>query len=384
MYRYSPDDGCFREDEQQGENCATLIRKWIQKGQIDSFHAFLHYKRPQVEPLLRDFYSWCERENVSKPKVWINHSIGVTPTGLCPDRLQPKAIRRLAGLAARQIIGPAFGLKRYPLRNAFVRYRGDSPGSPYYVNDLLAANGVRYVWLNHEDVHRDRISLPEQQQNGRDTILQPVTMDDGVRYWRFDRCHGTPPGPMRGEVFLRDTPQGCDASHLITHGNLSDLCSRNGTCILYTHWTHLRSMPLGDETIRRFELLRRWSDEGRIWVTSTSRLLDWTRRRTFLRMNCTKESGRLVVEFDCVDDPIFGRESLAPSDLHRLSFRLRDPSPAVTISIGGQQLEPQQVHKVGDLYWLDTKHSSALRIDGEESRFRLWLSLTPLSAAAIK
>jgi hypothetical protein len=311
-----------------------------------------------MESLLNGFYQWCESENVAKPRVWINHSAAVTPSGLCPDHLQPSRLYRLARLAARATVGPFFGRKRHPLRYAFVRYRGDTPGSPYYVNDLLAANGLRYVWLNMEDLHRDQIALPEDPQNGRATILEPVTMDDGVRYWRFERCYGGPPGRTQGEVYLRDSKDGYDASHLITERNLKELCRAQGTCILYTHWTHFRSMPIADETISRFELLRRWRDEGKIWITSTARLLEWTRRRTFLRLRYSSEGKRMTVDIDGVDDPLFGRETLDLKDLHGLTLRLRATETNVTIATNGRVLGPGQVHRVGSLCWLDAGGTS--------------------------
>ncbi len=352
MYRYASEVNRFVEDQQEGLNCAALIRRWIKEGQIDSFHAFLHYTRRQVEPLLREFYRWCERENVAKPRVWINHSAAVTPSGLCPDRLQPKVIFRLVRLSARKIAGPLFGRKRLPIRYAFVRYRGDTPGSPYYVNDLLSSNGLRFVWLNMRDLQPGRIALPEYQQNGRPTILQPVTMDDGIRYYRFRRCYGRPPTGPKRECYLRDSKEGFDASHLITDKNLEELCRCNGTSILYTHWTHFRSVPIGDETIGRFELLRRWRDAGKIWVTSTARLLEWTRRRTFLQLRCSREGERLTVEIDGVDDPIFGHEAVSFADLDGLCFRLRHSETDVTITINGEALGPNEIHRVGRLCWL--------------------------------
>jgi hypothetical protein len=358
MYRYLPKEDRFQEDEQQGENCAALVRQWLKEGQIDSFHAFLHYTRRQVEPLLKEFYHWCERENVAKPRVWINHSTSVTPSGLCPDRLQPNLIYRLARLTARNAVGPFLGRKRHPLHYAFVRYHGDTPGSPYYVNDLLAANGLRYVWLNMKDIHRNHIALPEHQQNGRATILQPVTMDDGVRYWRFARCYGWQLGGAGGEAYLRDSSNGCDASHLITEKNLDELCSCGGTCILYTHWTHFRSMPIADETIARFEMLRRWGESGKIWITSTARLLEWTRLRTFLRIVCRCDGKQLVVEIDGLHDPIFGRETLDLKDLHGLTLHLRAPETVITVAINGKALSPEQVHRVGTLCWLDAAGTS--------------------------
>ncbi len=358
MYRYLPKENRFQEDDQLGENCAALVRKGLKEGQIDSFHAFLHYPRHQVEPLLNEFYRWCERSNVSKPRVWINHSTAVTPSGLCPDKLQPHSLYRLARLTARSVVGPLFGRRRLPLRNAFVRYQGDTPGSPYYVNDLLAANGLRYVWLNMDDIHRNQIALPEQEQNGRPTILQPVTMDDGVRYWRFDRCYGQNPAGPFGEAYLRDSSEGCDASHLITEKNLVELCRSGGTCILYTHWTHFRSVPMADETISRFEMLRRWQAAGKIWVTSTARLLEWTRRRTFLRIEYSREGDRLIVNIKGLEDPIFGHETLELADLHGLALRVRATEANFTIAVNGKALGSDQVHRVGNLYWLDAKVGS--------------------------
>ncbi len=353
MYRYASEEDRFLEDRQGGVSCADLVRRWIKESQIDSFHGFLHYTRCQVEPLLRAFYRWCERENIPKPKVWTNHSTPVTPTGLCPRKMQPSSIYRLARITMRNTVGPLLGKKRLPVRYAFVRYQGDTPGSPYYVNDLLAANGLLYVWLNTEDLHCDRIALPEQQRNGRTTILQPITMDDGVRYWRFERCYGTPRIRTGKEIYLRDSKDGLDASHLITESNLDELCRINGTCILCTHWTHFRSMPMADETLARFHLLQRWQESGRLWVTSTARLLEWTRRRTFLNILCRRAGDRWIIDIDGVDDPIIGRQLLDLKELHGLSLRLRTPEASVIFALQGRILSPEQVHHAGSVFWLD-------------------------------
>lgn len=364
MYRYIPEKNNFCEDEQDAENCAVLIREWLKQGQLESFHAFLHYTRRQVEPLLREFYAWCERENVGKPKVWVNHSAAVTPSGLCPDRLQPSKAYRLARLGLRYLVGPTFGRKRFPLRYAFVRYWGDSPGTPYYINDILAANGLKYVWLNmDDDVHPDRICLPETQQNNRSTILRPVTMDDGVRYWRFERCYGGPPGRRQGEIYLRDSEEGYDSSYLINEQNLHELCRANGTCILHTHWTHFRSLPLSDATINRFDLLRRWHASGRIWLTTTSHLLDWTRLRTFLKFGSHREGKKLIINVEGVEDPIFGTESLGVKDLNGLAFRLCGPQTPFVLAIKGKPLDVEQIGCAGDICWVNAGSQRHLNPD---------------------
>ncbi|HZR15749.1 MAG TPA: hypothetical protein VFE51_00355 [Verrucomicrobiae bacterium] len=354
MHRYLPSEDGFCEVRQDGENCADVVRQNIRRGQIDSFHAFLHYRRRQVEPLLRGLYEWCEREHVSKPRVWVNHSAAVTPSGLCPEGMQPSRTYRLVRLAARYVVGPLFGRKRHPLRYAFVRYSGDTPGSPYYINDILSANGLRYAWLNMDDSHRDRIALPERQSAGRSTILEPVTMDDGIKYWRFQRCYGSPSVHARGEVYLRNSEAGFDGSHLLTEANLESLCRLGGSCILYTHWTHYRSMPLSAETLGRFELLRRWQAARRVWVTSTSRLLEWTRLRTFLKLGIHREGRHLIVDIQGVDDPIFGKEPVDLKTLDGLSLRIKDPEHPLTIALNGQRLETPQVVRSGDLAWINS------------------------------
>lgn len=351
MHHYDAQNDSFPEYTQKGVNCAEVIRQWMKEGRIDSFHSFLHYTREQIEPLLKGFYQWCEREHIAKPKVWVNHSLPVTPTGLCPDALQPAWASRFLRLAARKVVGPMLGRKRFPLSYALARYQGDTPASPHYVNDLLAANGLRYVWLNMDDAHQNQITLPERQLNGRSTILEPVTMDDGVRYYRFRRCYGKPLGRSGGESYLRDSKAGFDCTRLISPSSLESLCRTGGTCILYTHWAHSNSFPISVDAIRRFELLRQWRDAGKIWVTPTARLLDWTRRRTFLEIECRQCHDALTVEINGVNDPIFGRETAGLADLDGLTLTLAR-NQRVKVILNGTALDGAQVRHRGNLCWL--------------------------------
>jgi peptidoglycan/xylan/chitin deacetylase (PgdA/CDA1 family) len=360
MYRPDAENGSFAEDGQEGLNCRELIQGWIKEGKIDAFHAFLHHPRRRVEPILKQFYQWCEEEGVAKPMVWTNHSYPVTPTGLCPRELQPSIMNRLVRLSVRSLVGPFVGRERFPLRFAFARYEGDWPGSRFYVNDILAANGLRYVWLNMEDLNRNAIAVPELTQNGRPTILSPVTMGDGVRYYRFTRCYGKPAGRCGGESYLRESKDGFDASCLITEKNLASLCQSGGTCIFYTHWSHARSMPIADETIARFQLLRRWRDSGKIWVTTTSRLLEWTRRRTFLRTVCRQEGRRLIVEIEGVDDPIFGFEPVSLADLNGLVLVVPQVRKELSVVVRNSLVPPDQVHRSGNVCWISSNQSSRL------------------------
>jgi len=356
MYRYHPGSRTFLEDSSGGLNACEAIKAWIREGQIDTFHGFLHYTRDQVRPLLEGFYEWCEREGVSKPSTWINHSVLATPSGLCPDSYRPNRYYALARQIARYTIGPLTGRKRYPIVWSQPWYQGDSPGSPYYINDVLRANGLRYIWLEAGgDELANVIALPESRNGGRPSILEPVTMDDGSRYYRFRRCFGRAGGPSGVVVALRTAKNAFDASVLFSEANLERLCEVEGTCILFTHWTVERSLPIQDETIANFRRLKEYRDRGKIWIAQLSRLLDWTRLRTFLDFTASREGGRLTIDIGALNDPLFGPEEPRLRDCHGLAFDVGPDEGPIEVRLGGRPLPPGTVKRQGQACWLETR-----------------------------
>lgn len=364
MYRYDAAAGTFREDTSDGHNACKAIKGWIRAGEIDAFHGFLHYTREQVLPLLEGFYRWCDGEGVPKPRTWINHSVLVSPTGLCPDSLRPNRLFGLARQVARYAIGPMLGRTRYPVVWRQLWYQGDNPGSPFYINDVLRANGLRYVWLeaDHDELANE-IVLPEARIGGRPSILEPVTMDDGSRYYRFRRCYGKVGAPPGVTVALKDSPKAFDASALFSEENLERLCRAQGACILFTHWTVERNFPLQDGTIGNFLRLRGYRDRGRIWVAPLTKLLEWTRLRTFLKYAARSEAGRLVIDIEGLDDPLFGFEVPAPAALHGLAFDLPSPEGEVEVRLAGRPLPPGSVVRQGPLCRLVTSSGAPPCLD---------------------
>jgi hypothetical protein len=353
LYRFDPDGGAFREDSSDGQNACEAIKDWIRQGEIDTFHGFLHYTRDQVLPLLGRFYQWCESEGIAKPCTWINHSVRACPTGLCPDSFRPNRHITLGRGIARFVLGPLFGRERRPIYWRQRWYHGARPGSPYYVNDVLRANGLRYVWLEAgQDELPNVIALPEYHHGGRSSILEPVTMDDGTRYYRFRRCYGKVNAPPGVTAALRTSKVAFDASLLFTPENLDHLCDVQGTCILYTHWTLERSLPVQDATIGNFDCLRTYRDQGKIWVTRLSRLLEWTRLRTFLNFTASVESGRLIIDIDSVNDPVFGCQQPTPRDCDGLAFDVPAHTGPIVIRVAGKDLPPEAVRRRQSVCWV--------------------------------
>ncbi len=351
MYRF--DAGAFQEDRSDGQNACEAIKAWIRQGEIDAFHGFQHYTRDQVLPLLGTFYRWCESEGVAKPPAWINHSVRKCPSGLCPDSFRPNRAITLARQLSRFVLGPLTGRQRRPISWRQRWYHGARPGSPYYINDVLRANGLRYVWLEAgQDELPNVIALPEYRHGGRSSVLEPVTMDDGVTYYRFRRCYGKVNARPGVTVALRTSRVAFDASALFTPDNLDHLCDVQGTCILYTHWTLPRSLPVQDATIGNFDRLRGYRDRGMIWVTRLSRLLEWTRLRAFLVYSERFESGCLFIDIEAVDDPVFGRQPLAPRDCEGLAFDVPAHSGPIVIRLAGKDLPPGAVKRGPDVCWV--------------------------------
>jgi hypothetical protein len=218
---------------------------------------------------------------------------------------------------------------------------------------VLRANGLRYVWLEADrDELPNVIALPEYRHFGPPSILEPVTMDDGVTYFRFRRCYGKVDAPRGVTVAMRTSKEAFDASRLFTPENLDHLCDVQGTCILYTHWTIPRSLPVQDATIGNFHRLRAYRDRGKIWVTRLSRLLEWTRLRTFLAYSARLESERLIIDLDSVDDPVFGPQKLTPRDCGGLAFDLPDGAGPAVVRVAGKDLPPEAVRHRPSVCWI--------------------------------
>lgn len=353
MYRFDESARAFHEDLSDGRSGRAAIEDWIRRGDVDAFHGFHHYTRDQVLPLLRGFYEWCEREGVAKPSVWINHSVRKCPSGLCPDALRPNRAVWFGRQLARFILGPLTGRERRRLTWRQPWYHGARPGSPHYVSDVLRANGLKYVWLEAGgDELANVIALPESAHGGRPSILEPVTMDDGSTYYRFRRCYGKVGARPGVTVALRTSREAFDASTIFTAENLDRLCQVQGVCVLYTHWTVPRSLPVQDETIGNFDRLRGYRDRGKIWVTRLSRLLEWTRLWAFLEYTEDRSADRLIIDIRGVNDPVFGRGPLTLPECEGLAFDLAHHDGPVVIRVAGRDLPPDSVLRGPSVCWI--------------------------------
>lgn len=259
----------WNTDEQNRER----IRALIKSGHIDCLHSYgdLATTRAHAARALEEL-----EKHDCHLKVWVDHS--KAPTNFGSD---------------------------------IMRGHGDDPGHPAYHADLTMAHGIRYIWRGRVTsvIGQDRPVSFSGIGNFRhpfastNTILKELAkqalarcgngkyrMHAGNRSIRrvrlrdgrneaseFLRCN-----PHWGGVSSGDTGEGI--SDVLTKRFLDRLIECQGTCILYTHLGKIdlktTDRGFGPAAEKSFRRLAEYHRSGRIWVTTTSRLLDHLSRDT--------------------------------------------------------------------------------------------------------
>lgn len=296
------------------EGGREAVRMLVQSGHIDCLHSFgdLANRRAHAGSALEEL----ERYGC-KLRVWVDH--GVAPSNFGSD---------------------------------IMKGSGDVPGSASYHADLTFGYGIRYVWVGRvtsvigQDVPRrfnGIFDMAHPLASGKtvakegvkdllaetiggkfamhagNTVLREVTLRDGHRALEFVRCN-----PHFGGVSSRDTADGL--GHVLTSSVLDILEERGGACILYTHLGKIsdREKPLRGETVAALKHLAERVRDGRILLTTTRRLLDFTNTRRTHRFTATREGDWITV---FVEEGNGERKSTG-SDFHvpdGLTFYVEDP-----------------------------------------------------------
>ena len=290
-----------------------LVRTLVASGHIDAIHSWgdLATERRHAERNLAEL----ERHGC-RLEVWIDHSKAASNFG--PDLM--------CGT-------------------------GDLPGAPAYHADLTLAHGVRYVWrgrttgLTGQDapvrpgsfapilqprraftsarsvlkeavkVALGRLGHPRWQMYGANRVCRPCTLRNGLPAWEFLRSNPSWGGP--GESA---TAEGI--GEVLTTRMLDRLVACEGVAVVYTHLGKVRDRkrPLAAVSEQAFRKLARRRDEGKLFVTTTQRLLRYLTVRDSLRCRSVLEGDRVVVILEAVDDPVSGPRPPADRDLDGITL----------------------------------------------------------------
>jgi hypothetical protein len=279
----APDQFAYWTTDDAGRD---MLRALVRSGHVDCFHSYgdLATTRAHAARALEEL-----TRHGLKIGVWVDHA--VAPTNFGAD---------------------------------IMRGRGDLRGSAAYHADLTCGFGVEYVWRGRitsvaaQDVPRrlgglfrpshpwrSGLTLATEWAKGLlarvghrkyalhppNELLRKARLRDGREVWEFLRCN-----PYWGGVDQAATADGFAA--VMDARVVATLVERGGRSVLYTHLGKVlsREQPLGPRTREAFARLADEQRRGRILVTTTSRLLAYSRTLRELSFATAAGDGELRIE----------------------------------------------------------------------------------------
>jgi hypothetical protein len=159
--------------------------------------------------------------------------------------------------------------------------------------------------------------FPYDAYLGNNHLLEPWTLRDGQQVFKFRRY-----GSGRWDW-------GNDVPRVVNEEILDYLIDAEGASILYVHLGDRQDrsdgLSLSKETVKVFKILAAKYYAGKIWVTTSSRLLTYCAIRDALRWHCEGSGDQHLIHIDGLDSEIIGTDWLTKENLQGLSFNTPDP-----------------------------------------------------------
>ncbi len=312
----------FRGVTDEISESAGLIERLIRSGHLDCLHTYGDFSRGGFRRELAIRAIEYLRDRDLAVEVWVNHGWW-------------------RGSPNTQQVGP------------LAEQLGDDPGSPAYHTDLLVPYGIRFV-DRYEIVHtvgqdarctaRDRaVQAVEVFRYGAATrewrarsifgnrLVEPWRLGDGQRVYSFKRFIGRERG--LAAAGSRELALALDRRVL------DELKAKGGYMLVYTHpWRNPEGGGLvAPEAVRALRDLAREHHEGRIYVTTTRKLLTYNVVSRSLDWTVARTDGSIDIEIRAVDDALTGRREPALRELEGITFHT--PAPERTrILIGSEPI----------------------------------------------
>jgi len=261
----------------------------------------------------------------------------------------------------------------------FGRCRGDDPSSNVYHADVTFEYGIRFVWLGATT--RVIGQSPTSSPSSLSTVYDPqyplrscanMLKEIGKRHlgrWGDERFIIHRLNQMTRVTQLQDErrvhefirycnhplsiPQGATSrglAYAISRHSLEHLKAVQGFMIVYTHLGKNSDCQqvIAQETQEALRDLERECRDGEIYVTTTSKLLNYYHIYRHLVWSHQQEEGRMQIMIDHLDDPVFGQLHPTVQQLQGLTFCVPDSS-RVEVYVRGVELKHIQRNPANDL-----------------------------------
>jgi len=310
---------------------AQTIEKFIKAGYIDCMHSYgekADFSRKDAIRAIKEL-----NNNHCKVNVWVDHDTTV-------DNLGDDC---------------TFGL-------------GDRPNSTAYHSDLTLAYGIKFVWLGRITMvagqstpitfvtftsiyDRDHpiYSLINVTKEFAKNILavfgdkkyamhksydlmRITRLDDGKKVYEFIRFDNYWKGVATGATSKR-------LAYVISKRTLKRLKEVGGFMIVYTHLGKNSdcSQVIAKETQTALLDLAGEYERGNIYVTATSKLLNYYLNHKYLNWSHETKRDEITIAVSSVEDPVFGSFVPAIRDLQGITFYVPDRNKA-QIYVGNEKI----------------------------------------------
>ncbi|MFX0195378.1 MAG: hypothetical protein ACFFCW_04575 [Candidatus Hodarchaeota archaeon] len=342
-FYFYDDENCFSYFTHD-ERARRIIIDLIRAGYVDCLHSYgdTAINRDQILRALDVLY-----KSDCKLDVWVNH------------------------YGAPSNFGRKF-------EYMFGACQGDDPGSSVYHADATLDYGIRFVWVGAttrvlgqsptnsslsvstvldpkypllsslsvlKEVRKkvlgqwgnERFIIHRQNQ-----LMQVMQLEDGRRVHEFIRYCNHPVSVGQGA-----TSRGL--AYAISKRVLEKLKAAQGFMIVYAHFGKNSDciQVIAQETQEALRNLEREYRDGDIYVTTTSKLLNYYRAREYLVWSHQQGGNQTRINIEHLDDPVFGQQSPTVDQLQGLTFYVQSGSN-VDICLGGTGLRSIQRNRADD------------------------------------
>jgi len=231
--------------------------------------------------------------------------------------------------------------------------RGDLPGSEEYHADLTLAYGIKFAWMgattmkigqtapitpktftnlydSDHHIHsllniskefaKHFLSILGNQKyavHKENDLVKITTLDDGQKVYEF----------MRFDNFWQGVATGANSAglgYVLSKKNLDRLKDVGGYMIVYTHlgMNENCSQYICPQTQTALRELSREFYSGDIYVTTTSKLLNYYITQRYLDWEYESTGDKITIKIHGIDDPIFGHSEPHADNLAGITFNV--------------------------------------------------------------
>ncbi|MFX0136472.1 MAG: hypothetical protein ACFFDN_22720, partial [Candidatus Hodarchaeota archaeon] len=246
--------------------------------------------------------------------------------------------------------------------------QGDHPDSVAYHADLTLAYGIKFAWLGRVTMITGQavpISLEtfsnifdsdhpiysliniskefaknvlavfgnkKYAMHKKNDLIRIAELDDGQKIYEF----------IRFDNYWKGVSTGANSNglcYVISERTLNRLKKIGGYMIIYTHFGRNSncSQYICKETQNALRNLAKEFEEGNIYVTTTSKLLNYYITYKYLNWSYESQNGKIKIHIHNIKDPIFGSFVPSVENLNGLTFYLPNMSKTI-IYLGNKEI----------------------------------------------